>query len=182
MSRIGLKVINLPEGVKVEVSDHLVKVNGPKGELSVKVPNGIKVNLVDNVIKCERASETKMLRELHGTTRANINDAVIGVSKGFSKELLIVGIGYHAEQKGDDIVMHVGYSHPITIKPLENSKVVVKTPTEIIVEGISKQAVGQLAALIRQTRMPEPYKGKGVMYKGEHIIRKEGKRAVAAGA
>ena len=167
MSRIGLKQITLPAGVTVEVNNGLATVKGPKGSLEVRVPEVIKVNIEGTTLKCTRVNEEKHTKQLHGTTRANLQDAVTGVTTGFKKELTIVGIGYRAQMRGENIVMNVGYSHEIVIKP------------EIVVEGLDKQAVGQTAALIRGTREPEPYNGKGVMYKNEHIIRKEGKRAAS---
>lgn len=177
MSRIGLKVINVPEGVTLTRNNDVLTVKGPKGSLDVKIPSVIELQIEGNAIHCVRHNEEKHTKQLHGTTRANLNDAIVGVTKGFAKELVIVGIGYRAAMRGENIVMNVGYSHEIVIKPEPNSKITCKSATEIIVEGISKQAVGQTAALIRGTREPEPYNGKGVMYKGEHIIRKEGKRA-----
>lgn len=177
MSRIGLKVIHVPAGVTVTESGNVLSVKGPKGELSVQVPEHITVKIEGTDIHCSRDNELKHTKQLHGTTRANLANAIEGVSHGYKKELVIVGIGYRANMKGENIVMHVGYSHEIEIKPVAGSKISCPSATEITVEGISKQAVGQTAALIRATREPEPYNGKGVMYKGEHIIRKEGKRA-----
>lgn len=180
MSRIGNKVITLPAGVTVEVNNEKATVKGPKGTLEVAVPSVISVKIEGSSLTCSRANEEKHTKQLHGTVRANLSDAVIGVTSGFKKELVIVGIGYRAQMRGDAIVMNVGYSHEIVIKPEPNAKISCQSATEITVEGISKQAVGQTAALIRGTREPEPYNGKGVMYKGEHIIRKEGKRAAAS--
>lgn len=179
MSRIGLKAIELPAGVTVEVANGLATVKGPKGSLEVRVPEVIKVNVEGNVVKCARVNEEKHTKQLHGTTRANLQSAVTGVTSGFKKELVIVGIGYRCQMRGENIVMNVGYSHEIVIKPEHNVKISCPSTTEIVVEGIDKQAVGQTAALIRGTREPEPYNGKGVMYKNEHIIRKEGKRAAS---
>ena len=181
MSRIGLKVIKLPEGVTVDVAGEKATVKGPKGTLEVKVPSVISVKIENGELTCSRANEEKHTKQLHGTTRANLNDAIVGVTSGFKKELVIVGIGYRAQMRGDAVVMNVGYSHEIVIKPEPTVKISCPSATEIHVEGLSKQAVGQTAALIRGTREPEPYNGKGVMYKGEHIIRKEGKRAAAGG-
>ena len=181
MSRIGYKVITLPAGVTVEVNNGLTTVKGPKGSLEVKVPNVIKVEIEGTTLKCTRANEEKHTKQLHGTTRANLQDAVTGVTTGFKKELVIVGIGYRCQMRGENIVMNVGYSHEIVIKPERTVKISCPSTTEIVVEGLDKQAVGQTAALIRGTREPEPYNGKGVMYKNEHIIRKEGKRAAAGG-
>ena len=181
MSRIGLKVINLPAGVTVEIKDELATVKGPKGTLEVRVPSVIKVEIEGSELKCTRINEEKHTKQLHGTTRANLQDAVTGVTTGFKKELTIVGIGYRAQMRGENIVLNVGYSHEIVIKPEPTVKISCPSATEVVVEGLSKQAVGQTAALIRATREPEPYNGKGVMYKNEHIIRKEGKRAAAGG-
>ena len=177
MSRIGLKAISVPAGVTVTEQGNELLVKGPKGELKVSVPQNISVKIEGTEIHCSRANEQKHTKQLHGTTRANLANAIEGVSNGYKKEIVIVGIGYRANMKGENIVMHVGYSHEIEIKPVPGSKISCPSATEIIVEGISKQAVGQTAALIRATREPEPYNGKGVMYKNEHIIRKEGKRA-----
>lgn len=181
MSRIGLKAIEIPEGVSLTLEKGFADVKGPKGSLQVRIPACIEVKIEGGRALCRRINETKEAKQLHGTTRANLNDAVVGVSKGFRKDLVIVGIGYRAEKRGDDVAMFVGYSHPVIVSPRKDSSITVKSNTEVIVEGISKQAVGQTAALIRGTREPEPYNGKGVMYKGERIIRKEGKRAVTTG-
>lgn len=180
MSRIGLKHITLPSGVTVEVNNGVATVKGPKGSLEVKVPEVIKVSVEGSEVKCSRANDEKHTKQLHGTTRANLQSAVTGVTTGFKKELVIVGIGYRCQMRGDAIVMNVGYSHEIVIKPEKTVKISCPSATEVVVEGIDKQAVGQTAALIRGTREPEPYNGKGVMYKNEHIIRKEGKRAASA--
>jgi len=179
MSRIGLKVIKLPAGVTLERNGEVMTVKGPKGSLEVKVPAIIEVKVEGDEVRCSRPNDEKHTKQLHGTTRANLNSAIEGVSKGFKKELVIVGIGYRAAMKGENVVMNVGYSHEIVIKPQPGAKISCPSATEVVVEGINKQAVGQTAALIRGTREPEPYNGKGVMYKGEHIIRKEGKRAGA---
>ena len=181
MSRIGLKAITLPAGASVEVNNGVAVVKGPKGTLEVKVPEVIKVSVEEGVVKCARANEEKHTKQLHGTTRANLQAAVTGVTEGFKKELVIVGIGYRCQMRGENIVMNVGYSHEIVIKPAPTVKISCPSATEVVVEGVDKQAVGQTAALIRGTREPEPYNGKGVMYKNEHIIRKEGKRAASGG-
>src|SRR5574344_2499578 len=154
MSRIGLKVIKLPEGVTFEKKGEIMSVKGPKGSLDVVIPSLIEVKVADGKVSCSRANEEKHTKQLHCTTRANLNDAIVGVTKGFKKEIVIVGIGYRAAMRGDSIVMNVGYSHEIVIKPEPNSKISCKSATEIVVEGISKQAVGQTAALIRGTREP----------------------------
>ena len=181
MSRIGLKVINLPAGVSISQANGVATVTGPKGTLTVQIPSVITVTVEGTEVRCSRANEIKHTKQLHGTVRANLADAVTGVTEGFKKELTIVGIGYRAAMRGENVVMNVGYSHEIVIKPEPTVKITCKDANNVIVEGISKQAVGQTAALIRGTREPEPYNGKGVMHKGEHIIRKEGKRAAAAG-
>ena len=167
MSRIGLKVINLPAGVTINQANGVATVSGPKGTLTVQVPSVITVKVEGTEVRCSRANEQKHTKQLHGTVRANLADAVTGVTEGFKKELTIVGIGYRAAMRGENIVMNVGYSHEIVIKPEPTVKITCKDANNIIVEGISKQAVGQTAALIRGTREPEPYNGKGVMYKGE---------------
>lgn len=177
MSRIGLKVIKLPESVSLDQQPGKIVVKGPKGTLEVIIPSVITVKVENGEVSCARVNDEKHTKQLHGTTRANLNDAIIGVTEGFKKELVIVGIGYRAEMRGANVVMHVGYSHEIVIAPGPTCKISCPSANEVTVEGISKQAVGQTAALIRGTREPEPYNGKGVMYKGEHIIRKEGKRA-----
>ena len=181
MSRIGYKHVTLPEGVAVTLNNGVASVKGPKGTLEVKIPEVLKVEIEGNTLKVSRSNEEKHTKQLHGTTRANIQSAVTGVTSGFKKELVIVGIGYRCQMRGENIVMNVGYSHEIVIKPAPTVKISCPSATEIVVEGLDKQAVGQTAALIRGTREPEPYNGKGVMYKNEHIIRKEGKRAASSG-
>ncbi len=177
MSRIGLKQIVLPENVTVTVDGNIAHVKGPRGEDKVMIPHLIHVNVEDGHVHCSRDNDDKRTKQLHGTTRANLNNAVIGVTHGYKKELTLVGIGYRAQLRGKDLVLFVGYSHEIVIKPLEGVTITCPSATEIVVEGNDKQAVGQVAAEIHRTREPEPYNGKGVLYKGEHIIRKEGKRA-----
>lgn len=177
MSRIGLKPIVLPEGVSVEVKEHAVSVKGAKGELSVAVPANVSVEVEGGVVHCKRAGDSPDDRAQHGTVRANIANAVKGVSEGFVKELEISGIGYRCQVQGKNLVLYVGFSHPVTIAPVEGVTVTAKDETHIKVEGIDRQKVGQVAALIHDTKRPEPYGGKGIKYKGEVIIRKEGKRA-----
>ena len=156
MSRIGLKVINLPAGVSITQANGVATVTGPKGSLTVAVPSVITVKVEGTEVRCSRANEEKHTKQLHGTVRANLQDAVTGVTEGFKKELTIVGIGYRAAMRGENIVMNVGYSHEIVIKPEPTVKISCKDANNLIVEGISKQAVGQTAALIRGTRDPEP--------------------------
>jgi large subunit ribosomal protein L6 len=179
MSRIGNKHLPLPAGVTVEVKEGAVLVKGPKGELTVKVNNGINVKVDGTTLICERANEQKQTKQNHGTTRANIANAVKGVSEGYSKSLEMRGIGYKAQMKGNDVELWAGYSHTVVITPEKGVKITLPSPTEITVEGIDKQAVGQTAALIRAVRKPEPYLGKGIRYKGEYVATKEGKRAGA---
>ena len=177
MSRIGNKVINLPEGVNVEVNGSTVTVKGPKGTLTQTFADVVTVNVNDRVVTVTRSNEEKHTKQLHGTTRALLNGMVEGVSQGFKKELEIKGIGYRAQLKGSDIVLNVGYSHPVTVSAVEGVKFEVPSATEITVSGIDKQKVGQVAAVIRSVREPEPYGGKGIMYKGERVRRKIGKKA-----
>jgi len=180
MSRIGNKLIHIPEGTTVTVNGNVVNVKGKLGELNVNFDNKlIKIEIENNVMKFVRANEEKHTKQLHGTTRALVNNAVVGCSVGFKKELEIVGIGYKAEVKGNDLVLTVGYSKPVVIKPLEGVKVACADPNHVAVTGIDKFKVGQVAALIHDVRPPEPYLGKGIKYVDEVIIRKEGKRATA---
>ena len=177
MSRVGNKVINIPAGVTVNVENNTIVVKGPKGELTYTFNADIKVEVVGAEIKVTRPSEEKKHRTLHGTTRANIQNMVTGVSEGYEKVLEIVGVGYRASLQGNTLVLNMGYSHPVTIEGVEGVKFEVPSQTEIIVSGIDKQKVGQMAAVIRSVREPEPYGGKGIMYKGERVRRKIGKKA-----
>lgn len=177
MSRIGNKHIALPAGVSVAVEGASVKVSGPKGSLVVPVNHGISVEVEGTNVVVKRANDLKQTKQNHGTTRANIHNAVVGVSEGYKKSLEMRGIGYKAQMQGNNIVLWAGYSHTVTIKPNEGAKVTCVSPTEIDVEGIDKQAVGQTAARIREVRPPEPYLGKGIRYKDEYVATKEGKRA-----
>ena len=177
MSRVGNKVINLPEGVSIVVNGTSVSVTGPKGTLTREFSSLITINVNDKEVTVTRANDEKHTKQLHGTTRALLNGMVEGVSKGFTKQLEIKGIGYRAQLKGNDIVLNMGYSHPVTINAVEGVKFEVPSQTEINVSGIDKQKVGQIAAVIRSVREPEPYGGKGIMYKGERVRRKVGKKA-----
>ena len=178
MSRIGNKIITLPEGVKVDVATgNLVTVTGPKGTLTKKFYDKLTIEVNENTLKISRPDDEKATKQLHGTTRALLNGMVEGVSNGFKKELEIKGIGYRAQLVGKNVVLNVGYSHPVTVVPVDGVKFEVPSQTEIIVSGIDKEMVGQMAAEIRDARRPEPYSGKGVMYKGERIRRKVGKKA-----
>ncbi len=176
MSRIGRLPIPLPQGVEVNIKGSHVAVKGPKGQLAHTFPAAMRIRLEEGVITVERPSDQREHRAMHGMTRAIINNMVQGVSAGFTKALQIEGVGYRAELKGQDLVLNVGYSHPVTISPPEGITFQVENRgREIIVSGYDKQAVGQVAANIRKVRPPEPYKGKGIRYKGEVIRRKAGK-------
>ncbi len=177
MSRIGRLPVPILKGVKVEQTDGTLKVKGPKGELTLDVHPDLKVVLEDDQVRVERFSDEKMYRALHGLTRALIANMVRGVTEGFSKTLEIVGVGYKADAKGKGITLNLGYSHPIAYQAAEGVKLECPNPTTIVISGTDKQKVGQTAAEIRGFRPPEPYKGKGIRYQGEHIRRKAGKTA-----
>ena len=179
MSRIGLKPVVLPAGVTITEKDGVVAVKGAKGELSVALPSNVSVEVKDGVLHVHRATEAQHNIMMHGTARANLANAVKGVSEGFKKELEINGIGYRCAMRGESLVLWVGYSHEVVVKPVEGVKITAPDETHIVVEGIDKQKVGQTAALIHDVKRPEPYGGKGIKYKGEVIIRKEGKRATS---
>lgn len=175
MSRIGRKPIPVPAGVTVTVDGSTVTVKGPKGELSRTFRPEMKVALNDGVVTVERPSDQKEHRALHGLTRALLANMVQGVTEGFRRGLDIVGVGYRAEKKGDALVLTVGYSHQVRYPQPEGITISTPSPTSILVEGIDKQMVGQVAAEIRAVRRPEPYKGKGIRYTGEQVRRKAGK-------
>ncbi|MFD1178941.1 50S ribosomal protein L6 [Paenibacillus puldeungensis] len=175
MSRIGRKPIAVPSGVNVTLDNTVITVKGPKGTLSRELHKDLKVTVEENVITIERPSDNKLHRSLHGTTRSVVSNMVSGVTEGFSKSLELVGVGYRASLSGKKLVLNVGYSHPVEINPEEGIEFEVPTNTKIIVKGINKERVGEYAAKIRAVRAPEPYKGKGIKYEGERIIRKEGK-------
>jgi large subunit ribosomal protein L6 len=177
MSRIGKRPIEVPAGVNVAVSPGRVQVNGPLGELSQVVPQRMQIAQDSGVITVTRPTERGEDRALHGLTRTLIANMVEGVTKGFEKRLEIQGVGYRAALKGSDLELQVGYSHPVTIKPRTGISFEVPLPTQVVVKGTDKQAVGQTAAEIRKVRPPEPYKGKGIRYEGEYVRRKVGKRA-----
>lgn len=177
MSRIGNKQLVLPEGVTVAIEERQVTVKGPKGTLVVPVNSGISVSQNENVLVFTRANELKQTKQNHGTTRANVANAVVGVSKGYKKSLEMRGIGFKAQMQGENVVLWAGYSHTVTITPNAGVKISVEELTKIHCEGIDKQAVGQTAARIREVRRPEPYLGKGIRYVDEYVATKEGKRA-----
>lgn len=175
MSRIGRKPVVVPQGVQIEMEGHLVKVKGPKGELTQEVHPAMKINIAGDQLTVERSSDVKEHRSLHGLTRSLISNMVQGVTSGFVKGLDINGVGYRAAKQGSNVVLSIGYSHPVEIKPLKGIELEVPAPNKIMVKGIDKQAVGQMAAQIRAVREPEPYKGKGIKYENEVIRRKAGK-------
>ena len=178
MSRIGRKPIEIPSGVTVEVSPGgAVKVTGPLGTLEQRVPARMQITQEDGVVSVARPTERGDDRALHGLTRTLVANMVEGVTKGFEKHLEIQGVGYRAQLKGSDLELAVGFSHPVTVRPREGVSFEVPQPTQVIVKGTDKQVVGQTAAEIRKVRPPEPYKGKGIRYQGEHVRRKVGKRA-----
>jgi len=177
MSRIGLKPIEIPTGVEVTLNDRTVNVKGPKGELSRTFHEDMIIKIEGNEVTVERPTDEKIHRSLHGTTRSLISNMIEGVSKGFQKELEIIGVGYRAQKQGTKLVVGAGFSHPVEIEQEENIEFDVPKNTEIIVKGIDKEQVGAVAANIRAIRPPEPYKGKGIRYKGEFVRRKEGKTA-----
>jgi large subunit ribosomal protein L6 len=175
MSRIGKKPIEIPEGVKITLGDNAITVKGPKGELTKLVHQEINVAIDGNVLTVTRPSDNKTHRSLHGTTRSIISNMIEGVTKGYEKNLELVGVGYRASKSGQKIVINVGYSHPVEVTPEQGIEIEVPAQTKISVKGIDKERVGAVAANIRSIRLPEPYKGKGIRYEGEFIRRKEGK-------
>ena len=178
MSRIGNKLITIPAGVTVEVADgNEVTVKGPKGTLTRTFSTMMDIQVADGVVTVKRPNDAKHTKQLHGTTRALLNNMVVGVSEGYAKELELVGIGFRAAVKGNKLTMQVGYSDASELDIPEGITVTCGSATDVKVEGIDKQLVGEFAADIRAVRKPEPYKGKGIRYKGEHIRRKEGKTA-----
>ena len=180
MSRIGNKTITIPAGCEVSVSDsNEVIVKGPKGTLSRKFSPLIEVKVEGSEVNCVRANEAKHTKQLHGTTRALIHNMIVGTTEGFSKTLEIVGIGYRAAVNGKTLNLNIGYSHDINYEVEDGITIEVPNPTTIVVSGIDKQRVGEVASVIRSYRKPEPYKGKGIRYQGEKIAHKEGKTAVA---
>jgi len=177
MSRIGNKPLPIPDGVTVEIAPGRVDVKGPRGELSQAIDPAMTVELDDGVVTVSRPTDRGPHRALHGLTRSLIANMVEGVTNGFEKKLEIQGVGYRAKSQGKGLEMSLGFSHPITISAVEGIEFDVPQPTEVIVRGIDKQQVGEIAAQIRRHRPPEPYKGKGVRYADEQVRRKVGKRA-----
>ena len=177
MSRIGRQPIPVPAGVSIAIDPGRVMVNGPLGELTQHVPMRMKVGRQDDTLVVTRPTDRGDDRALHGLTRTLIANMVEGVTKGFEKRLEIQGVGYRASMRGTSLELNVGYSHPVPIEPPQGITFGVPAPTQIVVKGVDKQQVGEIAAEIRKVRPPEPYKGKGIRYDGEYVRRKVGKRA-----
>ncbi|WP_394176073.1 50S ribosomal protein L6 [Guptibacillus hwajinpoensis] len=175
MSRVGLKPVEIPSGVTIDIKGDVVTVKGPKGELYRTFSSDIKVNIEENVLTVARPSDHKEHRALHGTTRSLIANMVEGVTKGYEKGLEIIGVGYRASKSGEKLILNVGYSHPVEMVPEQGIDIEVPSNTKVVVKGIDKERVGAVAANIRAVRTPEPYKGKGIRYEGEYVRRKEGK-------
>jgi len=175
MSRIGKSPITIPAGVEVSIAGRTVSVKGPKGQLSREIPGEIIVRKEENTLLVERPDDSRTNRSLHGLSRTLVSNMVIGVTDGFAKELEIVGVGYRAEAQGQNLRLALGFSHPVTVPAPEGITFEVPAQTKVIVKGIDKELVGQVAANIRSIRKPEPYKGKGVRYADERVLRKAGK-------
>lgn len=177
MSRIGNRILPIPDGVTVTVENDIITVRGPKGELKTHKTKPINVIVENNEVKVTRENEIKATKQMHGTVNANIANMIEGVKNGYKRELEIYGVGYRFQPKGSELVINAGYSHPVSLIVPKGIEVEGVSNTEIILKGIDKILIGEFAANIRKVRKPEPYKGKGIRYKGEHIIRKEGKKA-----
>jgi large subunit ribosomal protein L6 len=177
VSRIGKKIITIPKGVTVSKDGLHVKVKGPKGELNSSFHSNIGIEIKDNEITVTRPNDLKENKALHGLTRALIQNMITGVSSEYSKTLDIVGVGYRVELKGKSLLINIGYSHPIYFMPPDGVNLTAPTQTQVVISGIDKQLVGLVAAKLRSIRKPEPYKGKGIKYSDEHIVRKAGKTA-----
>ncbi|MDD6098110.1 MAG: 50S ribosomal protein L6 [Oscillospiraceae bacterium] len=175
MSRIGKMPVSIPAGVEVTNDNNCLTVKGPKGELTKQFSKDLGIEIADGVITVTRPSDNKTHRSLHGLTRSLIANMVEGVTNGYSKTLEIEGVGYRAAKQGNKVTLNLGYSHQVIIEETDSIKIDVPQPNKLVISGIDKQAVGQFAAEVREKRPPEPYKGKGIRYAGEHIIRKEGK-------
>lgn len=175
MSRIGNRKIAIPEGVTITEENGIVTVKGPKGSLTTNLVKGITIKVEDNTLEVLRANDN--YKPMHGTINANINNMITGVTHGYEKKLEIIGVGYRFTLKGNVIVISAGYSHPVEMQIPEGITVEVPSNTELTIKGIDKEKVGEFAANVRKVRQPEPYKGKGIRYKDEHIQRKEGKKA-----
>lgn len=177
MSRIGNRELTIPENVVIEVENNTVTVKGPKGELYFPITRDVVVKVEDKVLTVERANKSDKSNAMQGTMNALISNMIEGVVNGFSKGIEIIGVGYRFQLQGDTLTINAGYSHPVKLTVPEKLQIETVSNTEIIVRGISKELVGEFAANIRKVREPEPYKGKGIRYKGEYVRRKEGKKA-----
>ena len=177
MSRVGKKPVVIPDGVKITQEGNFLKIKGPKGELEQQIHPSIGIEIVDNQVNVTRPDDTKQNKSLHGLSRALVQNMVTGVTDTYKKTLDIIGVGYKAELKGKNLLLNIGYSHPIFLVPPEGITLETPTPTQVIISGIDKQLVGLVAAKIRSFKKPEPYKGKGIKYSDEHIVRKAGKTA-----
>ncbi len=175
MSRIGNRILTIPDGVTVSVDGNVVTVKGPKGELSTEINKNITAEVKENKVIVSRKSDA--YKNFHGTANANINNMIVGVTKGYEKKLEIVGVGYRFTAKGNTLVVNAGYSHPVEVSVPTGITIEVPSNTELFIRGIDKCLVGEFAAEVRKIRQPEPYKGKGIRYTDEHIRRKEGKKA-----
>lgn len=175
MSRIGNRILTLPENVTLTVDGNIVTVKGPKGELSTEVNKNITVSVKENEVYVERTNDA--FKNFHGTANANIKNMIVGVTEGYTKQLECVGVGYRFTVSGKTITVNAGYSHPVVVEIPEGLTVESPSNTELVIKGIDKCLVGEFAANVRKIRQPEPYKGKGIRYKDEHIVRKEGKKA-----
>ena len=177
MSRIGNRKLVIPEGVTITEENNVVTVKGPKGELTTKLAENITIKVEGNTLEVLRSNDNTNTKTMHGTINALINNMMTGVTKGFEKGLEIIGVGYRFQLKGNVLVINAGYSHPVEMEIPEGITVEVPSNTEVIIKGIDKVLVGEFAANVRKVRQPEPYKGKGIRYKDEHVRRKEGKKA-----
>jgi large subunit ribosomal protein L6 len=177
VSRVGKQPITIPDAVTLDIKDGVVTAKGPKGELSVAISPELKTTFEDGTLTIERPSEEKRLREIHGLYRTLVSNIVVGVTEGYEKRLEIVGVGYRAEMKGKNVLLSLGFSHDILFRPLDDIQISTEGNNVIVIKGIDKQMVGQVAAKLRSFRPPEPYKGKGIRYAGEVVRRKAGKTA-----
>ncbi|TMD12750.1 MAG: 50S ribosomal protein L6 [Chloroflexi bacterium] len=181
MSRIGKLPVKIPSGVQVDVRDHTVTARGAKGELTRTLHAEMRLEVQDGAVLVARPSDSKLHKSLHGLTRTLVSNMIEGVSKGYDKQLELVGVGYRASRQGEAVVLTVGYSHPVRYPVPAGITIEVPEPTKILVRGADKELVGQVAAELRKVRPPEPYKGKGILYKGERIRRKAGKTGKTTG-
>ena len=179
MSRIGLQPITIEDGVEVKIDGNNVSVKGSLGEISINVPDDLSISMEGNTITLSTKEDTKQAHSDHGTYRMLINNAIYGVKNGYQKNLELVGVGYRARMEGNNLVLNLGWNHPVTVVPYEGITIEVPEETKVIIKGFDKQKVGQFAAKVREMRKPEPYKGKGVRYEGEYVRRKNPKASVA---